>query len=86
MGGGAELTVGEQGAAGGEVVTAQGDGVAEPADLCVAVAEVVDEGGVNDVEVLGVPDATLGPFQGLAGAASGVKFAGDHCTLPLRFT
>jgi hypothetical protein len=56
--------VGEQGAACCEVVAAQSDGFGRPAAPGVAIGEVVDQSGVDGGEVLGLPDAALGPVQG----------------------
>lgn len=66
-GGGAQLLVGEQGGASSEVITAQGDGVRETAGLLVAVGEMVDQGGVDRGEFLGLTNAALGPFKASAG-------------------
>lgn len=60
------------------MVPAQGDGVGRPAGPGVAVGEVVDQEGIDGGEVLGLPDAALGPFQGMGGTAGGVEFTGDE--------
>ncbi len=72
-----QLLVRDQGTAGSEPGTAQGDGVKEPVGAGVAVTEVVDQSDVGGEVVGRFLNAPFRPPQGLVRAAGGVQFAGD---------